>query len=396
MDIAQQRINEWVENGDEDEILDLGGLELDELPPLPENLRILNCADNRLTFLPDLPTNLTFLNCSWNDLDHLPFLPESLRTLICQHNMFRTLPRLPRNLLRLNCRNNPLTFPIIIPTSVQYTDLRENQIIRRDFTEEIILEPIVDITIEDLQTRQEQAQTTLTRHQEEMKQRIEQLDLKDSDEEELKLDIDEITEDEQQLLNTKCNNDSTLLGDKLNTRYGNMVIIDIINPDKYVAYCFTYPEFESYFGYGKVYQRHPYIGKLIDQKGYLYSRLYNTLVLEDSGKKSANRAGHHDEMEIYTLKPISFETFKNNNKITKEDIENFIPTKRDLNMYVLKDVKITESGSFKQINGKNASIIVLPNNILNRVQILKNNEGKDINKTFQFTKEHLFELIRIE
>ena len=53
MDIAQQRINDWINLNDESKPLNLNSLNLTELPPLPNNLKILYCRDNKLTNLPD-------------------------------------------------------------------------------------------------------------------------------------------------------------------------------------------------------------------------------------------------------------------------------------------------------------------------------------------------------
>lgn len=63
--VAQERINIWIAAGDVDAQLYLSGLELTELPELPQTLRNLDCSINRLTNLQDLP-NCTSLNCSEN------------------------------------------------------------------------------------------------------------------------------------------------------------------------------------------------------------------------------------------------------------------------------------------------------------------------------------------
>jgi Leucine-rich repeat (LRR) protein len=103
MEIALQRIQERV-NG----ILNLSGLNLTELPPLPEGITVLRCDSNQLTSLPTLPSTLEVLHCHQNHLTSLPELP-SLTSLSCSHNPLFFLPSLPSSLKQLVCMRNHLT-----------------------------------------------------------------------------------------------------------------------------------------------------------------------------------------------------------------------------------------------------------------------------------------------
>jgi len=90
MQVAIQRINEWIRNNDYNIELDFNYLNLITLPVLPNNLKYLYCSNNQLTILPTLPNSLVILNCSYNQLSELPEL----------HN----------NLIKLNCYNNQLNY----------------------------------------------------------------------------------------------------------------------------------------------------------------------------------------------------------------------------------------------------------------------------------------------
>jgi hypothetical protein len=56
------------------------------LPTLPQNLKILDCVNNKLTLLPTLPQNLQKLYCYNNKLTLLPTLPQNLEELYCYNN----------------------------------------------------------------------------------------------------------------------------------------------------------------------------------------------------------------------------------------------------------------------------------------------------------------------
>jgi Leucine-rich repeat (LRR) protein len=109
MQEAINRITQWIAKNDNTNtlILDLSGLHLTELPPIPMNCENLVCSDNYLLSLPELP-NCKYLECQNNELVGLPELPNC-ETLDCDDNKLQTLPNLPKCRV-LYCRNNNLTF----------------------------------------------------------------------------------------------------------------------------------------------------------------------------------------------------------------------------------------------------------------------------------------------
>jgi Leucine-rich repeat (LRR) protein len=93
MEIANKRIQEWVKNGDKDQILDLSDLKLTKLPTIPKNVQYLDCTNNQLTVLPKLP-NVRILYCGFNRLTVLPELPNA-KEVYCYHNELTVKPELP-------------------------------------------------------------------------------------------------------------------------------------------------------------------------------------------------------------------------------------------------------------------------------------------------------------
>ena len=100
-------------------ILKITDIKIHSLPPLPENLIELNCAENQLTSLPPLPENLITLNCYINELTSLPPLPKSLITLNCYVNQLTSLPPLPAGLEEFHCGENQLTSLPQLPDDVR-------------------------------------------------------------------------------------------------------------------------------------------------------------------------------------------------------------------------------------------------------------------------------------
>lgn len=89
---------------------------LTSLPDLPEELKVLNCAGNRLALLPNLLQGLTTLDCCENQLTSLPNLPERLEHLYLSRNMLAYLPDLPQSLKILSCNENQLIeLPKLLP-----------------------------------------------------------------------------------------------------------------------------------------------------------------------------------------------------------------------------------------------------------------------------------------
>ena len=162
-ELAKQKIADWVSQDDPFLVLNLDNLRLIEIPPLPANLKRLNCCGSwfyslptlpkDLTYLdcsacfnitalpelpeslvyldiefcivsvlPRLPSGLVYLNCGFNRLIGLPELPKSLRSLICRVNKLRSLPDLPLGLERLNCSKTLVTILPKLPAGLQKLD----------------------------------------------------------------------------------------------------------------------------------------------------------------------------------------------------------------------------------------------------------------------------------
>jgi hypothetical protein len=148
----------------------------------------------------------------------------------------------------------------------------------------------------------------------------------------------DIPDDESDMLRTKCNNESGLQGD-LTYKSGVQAILSITRDDKYVAYCYNYGELKSAFDNNKsgyrdsisnrdmTIYKEPYLGVWVDREGYENSETYNTLVLVEVSR--VRKFGMQDII-LYTLKPVNFSAFKNREKITRNDIENFVAEERDL------------------------------------------------------------------
>ncbi len=125
MDNAIQKIQNWIQRGNVDDILDLSFLRLTSLPDLPSSLKILYCYNNQLTSLPDLPSSLKILICDNNKITNLPNLPSSLQKLSCSNNYLTSLPDLP-SLQKLSCSNNKLTDLPNLPSSLKILHCNEN------------------------------------------------------------------------------------------------------------------------------------------------------------------------------------------------------------------------------------------------------------------------------
>jgi Leucine-rich repeat (LRR) protein len=87
------------------------------LPPLPQHLKFLYCANNRLTWLPILPQRLEKIDCSKNQLTLLPIIPPKLQKLDCFDNQLTSLPSLPSILDEFYCHYNPI-FAIVYNISL--------------------------------------------------------------------------------------------------------------------------------------------------------------------------------------------------------------------------------------------------------------------------------------
>lgn len=135
---ALHRIMTWEDEYEEDpansiEALDLSGLGLKTVPPLPIGLRILNCENNLLESLGEdydaLPDTLISLDCGNNRLTGLPDpLPPYLFTLDCENNRLTRLPAvLPDTIERLCVDYNQITeLPAALPAALEMLSADNN------------------------------------------------------------------------------------------------------------------------------------------------------------------------------------------------------------------------------------------------------------------------------
>ena len=125
-------IDKWIENGDVEKPLYLGGLDLTVIPEgmLPPTLQVLHCHNNQLTSLPALPPTLQELFCYNNQLTSLPTLPPTLKNLSCRDNQLTSLPALPPTLQALLCYNNQLTSLPTLPPTLQNLYCNNNQLVQ--------------------------------------------------------------------------------------------------------------------------------------------------------------------------------------------------------------------------------------------------------------------------
>jgi Leucine-rich repeat (LRR) protein len=395
------------------QILNCGVNQITSLPHLPNSLQKLDCYDNQLTELPNLSRliNLQTLSCGNNQLNELPVLPNSLQKLDCDDNQLRSLPDLPNTLQELYCHNNQLRSLPTLPNSLQTLDCSENQLTNlpplshlinlteisyndnpnlvltpeqtefirnlpideeleededeesNDTEDEPEDEPMDEETPDQLETRTNLAHTRMNQITTQNTALIESTFANTTDDQKLNdLHLPELDAKEQAVYKSRCSNTNDLIGDDLDVRYGDVVIIDTSNPDKYISYCFTYPEADAMWDYAKTYNVHAYLGYKIDQRGTLLSKLYNTLILRRiDGLK-------------YTLDPIPRKVFIDEEKITQTTINNFQPTLEDINQYYLNG-KDDEFGgnirmkSIRKIEGKFGTIEIDGDIIKNIIKI---------------------------
>lgn len=117
---ANQIISDWIAMGDDHEYLYLSELNLTELPPIPQNVKYLNCALNKLTELGELPPNLRILICANNKLTHLPPLPNTLIEIHCEDNKITHFPmHFPPDLRVFNFSYNLINVMPNVPHSIE-------------------------------------------------------------------------------------------------------------------------------------------------------------------------------------------------------------------------------------------------------------------------------------
>jgi hypothetical protein len=101
---------------------------IETLPPLPATLQTLICSGSSLTKLPPLPISLKILDCSSTKLTSLPTLPSSLIHLNIRQTQIRRIPPLPPKLIYLNCNQTPVQQLPELPHTIQQLWLEETNV----------------------------------------------------------------------------------------------------------------------------------------------------------------------------------------------------------------------------------------------------------------------------
>ena len=117
--IALQRVEKWIQNGNTKKTLYLDYLNITSLPPLPASLQEIDCSCTQITSLPPLPDSLKILECSNTQITSLPPLPSSLQKLYCACTPITSLPPLPNSLKCLTCFNTQITSLPPLPDSLK-------------------------------------------------------------------------------------------------------------------------------------------------------------------------------------------------------------------------------------------------------------------------------------
>ena len=150
------------------------------------------------------------------------------------------------------------------------------------------------------------------------------------------------------LIKEKCHNKENIFGDELETKDGVVIIILPTN-NKYIAYCYQYDELYDIFQkqnevyewnkgpiYNKRVYKEPYSGIWLNENSWNNLQIFNTLYAKPINKvKIGSYFGishlHGSEEMLYQLYPINYKKFLDEEKIIQKDIDNFSPTKEDLN-----------------------------------------------------------------
>lgn len=96
-------IHEWVKTGDIEAELNLSGLGLSSMIPVPMTVKKLNISNNNITHIHILPYGLKELNCSNNKIKSM-MLPASLEKIICENNDLKVYPNQGESLKDYNMR----------------------------------------------------------------------------------------------------------------------------------------------------------------------------------------------------------------------------------------------------------------------------------------------------
>ncbi len=125
---AKRIVAEWKRKNDPAEPLLLQNLDIETLPPLPDNVEYLYVNNTKIQSLPHLPQTLFYLYAGFTKLTSLPPLPQTLvRLHVCQTKL-TSLPPLPPNLRELSASNTPLALLPDLPNSLQWLECSSTNI----------------------------------------------------------------------------------------------------------------------------------------------------------------------------------------------------------------------------------------------------------------------------
>jgi len=385
-------------------VLDIGNNNINKLSTINKNLKKLYIDNTNISELHiPLDSKLTILNINNTHIKTINYLPDSLIEFSCKTSLIKNLPNIPINIKQLTLNDkvyiDELQYDILSNIIDLHISIENKIIYNRINILNFLLnnKPVVLLNENEMKDRVEDANIELENINKINKinanKLLENINIDDT---EVKLNINKVSENIQSKYKSSCNNTEDLIGDSLNVEYGNIVVIDISNSNKYVVWCFTYPEALEMWQFSKTYNIHPYTGQTINQRGILLSRLYNTFVIRQTDNKTHNYAGHHDIKTIYTLDPISRDIFLNKTKITDDIIKNFIPSINDLNLYYLNNpytqnnntIKIVNKNNQKFYIGELGSLIIDDTSILTQIiKIIKDNDVGDINKIYTIIQD---------
>jgi hypothetical protein len=125
------------------------------LPDLPNELLLLSCRKCGLNNIPPLSQTLKLLDCSDNkSISRIPELPIGLMVLRCDNTTITQLPELPEGLIELTFgvggKDKPLYFPEKLPINLEEMNIGSEDVffsdewvsgVRADPESEVVLEP---------------------------------------------------------------------------------------------------------------------------------------------------------------------------------------------------------------------------------------------------------------
>jgi hypothetical protein len=92
-----------------------------------KDISILNISYLNLNYIPKIfHFNLIELNCSFNELEELPILPNCLKILLCNNNKIKRIEKLPESIEILNISCNDLE-SIYLPEKIEKLYIHNNK-----------------------------------------------------------------------------------------------------------------------------------------------------------------------------------------------------------------------------------------------------------------------------